>query len=67
MDILVSTLVSTDKNKEILIKSTEPWDKIKNLIKKITNKSGKYGKGFTKIKFNSNGKLSYLHYLQIKY
>ena len=41
MDILVSTLVSTDKNKEILIKFTELWDKIKNLIKKITNKSGK--------------------------
>ena len=28
------TLVSTDKNKEVLIKYTELWDKIKNLIKK---------------------------------
>ena len=27
-------LVSTDKNKEVLIKYTEPWDKTKNLIKK---------------------------------
>ena len=26
------TLVSTDKNKEVLIKYTELWDKIKNLI-----------------------------------
>ena len=28
------TLVSTDKNKEVLIKYTEYWGKIKNLIKK---------------------------------
>ena len=26
------TLVSADKNKEVLIKYTELWDKIKNLI-----------------------------------
>ena len=26
------TLVSTDKNKEVLIKYTELWDKIENLI-----------------------------------
>ena len=27
------TLVSTDQNKKVLIKNTELWDKIKNLIK----------------------------------
>ena len=31
------TLVSTDKNKQVLIKYTELWDKIKNLIKKIND------------------------------
>ena len=32
------TMVSTDKNKEVLTKYTELWDKIKNLIKKINDK-----------------------------
>ena len=45
-------LASTDKNKEVLTKHTELWDGIKNLIKKISNKSGKYGKDFMKIKFS---------------
>ena len=35
------TLVSTDKSKEVLIKYTGFWDKIKNLIKKING--GKAG------------------------
>ena len=48
---------STDKNKEVLKKYTELWDKIKNLIKcnsieKINDKAGEYRKGFMKIKFN---------------
>ena len=48
------TLVSTNKNKEILIKYTELWEKIKNLIKKInSNKTSEYEKDFMKIKFNS--------------
>ena len=45
------TLVSTDKNKEVLIKYTELWDKIKNLIKKMNNKPGNYDKKYMKIKF----------------
>ena len=36
------TLVSTDKNKEVLIKYTELWDKIKNLIKKVNDKPSDY-------------------------
>ena len=47
---------STDKNKEVLIKYTKLWDGIKNLIEK-KNKSGKYGKEFMKIKFNSEDNL----------
>ena len=35
-------LVSTDKNKEVLTKYTKLWDKIKNLIKKINDKTGDY-------------------------
>ena len=46
------TLVSTDKNKEVLTKYTELWNKIKNLIK-----LGEYGKDFMKIKFNSDDNL----------
>ena len=50
-------LLSTDKNKEVLKKYTELWDKIKNLIKKINNKSSEYGKDFSKIKLNSDDNL----------
>ena len=52
------TLVSTDKNKEVLTKYTELWDGIKNSIEKINNNSGGYGKDFIKIKFNSDDSLS---------
>ena len=36
------TLVSTDANKEVLIKHTKLWNRIKYLIKKINDKSGDY-------------------------
>ena len=53
------TLVSTDKNKEVLRKYTELWEKIKNLIKTIHDgEAGNYGKDFMKIKFNSEDNLS---------
>ena len=51
------TLVFTDKNKEVLTKYTELWDRIKNSIEKINNKSGEYGKDFMKIKFDSDDSL----------
>ena len=49
-----------DKNKEVLIKYTELWDKIKNLIEcnfieKING--GEYEKVFMKIKFSSDDNL----------
>ena len=50
-------LESTDKNKEVLIKYTKLWDGIQNLIEKVNNKPGKYGKDFMKIKFNSDDNL----------
>ena len=34
------TLISTDKNKEVLTKYTELWDGIKNSVEKMNNKSG---------------------------
>ena len=46
------TLVSTDKNKEILAKYTKLWDGIKNFIKKINSKPGDYDEKYMKIKFN---------------
>ena len=48
------TLVSTDKNKEVLIKYTELYDKIKTLIKTINGEVGEYGKDYMKIRFESN-------------
>ena len=57
------TLVSIDKNREVLIKYTKLWDGIKNLIKcnsieKMNGgKSGEYRKDFKKIKFNSDNNL----------
>ena len=46
------TLVSTDRNKEMLIKYIELWDKIKNLMECSSIKIGEYEKVFMKIKFN---------------
>ena len=68
------TLVSTEKNKEVFIRYTELWYKIKNLIEcnsikrssteRInrgeynSTKAGEYEKDFLKIKFNSDDNLS---------
>ena len=52
------TLVSTDKNKEVLIKYTELWDKIKNTFKKINDRPGDCDEIYTKIKFNSDDNLT---------
>ena len=51
-------MVFTDKNKEVLIKYTEPWNKIKNPIETINGKPDKFVKEFMKIKFNSGDDLS---------
>ena len=51
------TLVSTDKNKEVLVKYTEFWEKTENLIKTVNSEEGEYGKDNMKIKFNSDNNL----------
>ena len=61
---------STDKNKEVLSKNTELWDKIKDLTEKINDKPVEYRKEYMKIKFNSDdnlpvSKLLKLHNLTI--
>ena len=48
----------TNKNKEVLTKFTETWDKSKNLSEKINGKPGEYKKGFIKIKFDSDDDLA---------
>ena len=49
---------STDENKEVLKKYTEPWDWIKNEIETINgSKKGEYGKDFMKIKFDTDDNL----------
>ena len=48
----------TDSNSEVLKKYAEIWSGIKYQIKKINNgKLGEYGKGYMKIKFNSDDDL----------
>ena len=48
-------IASTDSNSEVLKKYAEVWSGIKDQIKKINNgKLGEYGKGYMKIKFNSD-------------
>ena len=44
------TLVCNYKNKEVLTKYTELWNKIKSLMEKINDKPGEYEKRFIKIK-----------------
>ena len=48
---------STNSNKEVLRKYTKLWDGMKNLIEKIDNKPGEYGKDYMKIKFNLDDSL----------
>ena len=51
-------LHSTDENKEVLNNCAELWDGIKNKIQTINDgKKGKCGKGFIKIKFNTDDNL----------
>ena len=40
-----------------MTKYTKLWDRIKNLIEKINNKSGEFGKDFMEMKFNSDDNL----------
>ena len=49
--------VSTDKNKVVLRKHTELWDKIKSLIKKISDKLGFFDEKYINVKFNLNDNL----------
>ena len=51
-------LASTDKNKEVLIKDTELWNKIKNQIETINGgKPTEYEKDFMKIRFKTGDNL----------
>ena len=51
------TLFSTDENKDILKLYTELRNKIKNLIRSITNVLGDYDEKYMRIKFNSDDNL----------
>ena len=55
---------SRDKNKEVLSKHTELWNKINDLIKTSNNNLDEYGNDFMKIEFNSN-KILKIHNLTI--
>ena len=49
--------IFTDKNKDTLKKVTKLWDKIKDLIRSVTNTLGDYAKKYMKIKFNLDDNL----------
>ena len=53
----INTFASTGKDKEVLTKYIELWNKMKNLIQKINGKPCKYKKEFMKIKFESGDNL----------
>ena len=64
------TLVYTDKNKNILKKYPELWNKIKDRIRSITNNSAVYDEKYMKIKSSSDdniplNKILKLHDLKI--
>ena len=59
------TFASADKNKEVLIKYTEFWDKFKYLTGNIEDKTSEYRKDFMKIKFNSDDNLPWNKILQL--
>ena len=48
-----------------MTKYTELWNKIRNLIDRVDDKSGEYEKDFIKIKFNSDDNLSLLKILKL--
>ena len=51
---------SVDENKEVLKKYTDIWNGIKSKIKTINDgEKNDYEKGYMKIKFSSDGDLSY--------
>ena len=52
------SLVPTDESKDLLRKYKELWNKIKDLIRSITNSSDKYDEKCMKIKFNSDNNFS---------
>ena len=52
------SLVPTDESKDLLRKYKELWNKIKDLIRSITNNSDKYDEKCMKIMFNSDDNLS---------
>ena len=51
------TFTSTNKNKEVLKKYIELWNKIKSIIEKVNLKSGEYETYYMKIKFYSDDNL----------
>ena len=51
------TLVLTDESKYTLKKYEELWNKIRDLIRSITNNSDNYSKNHMKIKLNSDDDL----------
>ena len=51
------TLVSTDESKDMPKKYEELWEKIRDLIRSITNDSDKSDEKHMKIKFNSDDSL----------
>ena len=60
------SLVSTDTNKEVLIKFTKIWNRVKILIKKLNDKPGDYDEKYIKNKFNSDGYLSLNKILKLR-
>ena len=59
------TLVSTDERRETVEKYEELWNKIRDLIRSITDNSDNYDEKYMKIKSNSDDDLSLKKTLEI--
>ena len=55
----------TDESKDTLKMSDELWNKIRDLIRSITNNSSNNDEKYMKIKFNSDGDLPLIKMLEL--
>ena len=56
---------STDKNKEVLTKYTELWNRMRHLVEAINGTPREYGKDFLRIKLNLDNNLPLINILNL--
>ena len=59
------TLYFTDESKDVLKNYEKVWNKIRKMIRSVTNNSVNYDEKYVKIRFNAGGDLSLKKTLQL--